>query len=148
MVVSFDVQYSPEHAASAALPEFVTTDLMARFPAPAIAACCIHSMHRNVPKPVSMLRRAPGHACGAQYNWPSARGNGDALGGAAARLRWPPLTMRAGSHLDAHLHRQGFSSCTVPLVGPPPFHSTTSEAWLQCPRRPLGSHNPVLLSCL
>lgn len=57
-----------------------------------------------------------GMLVGAQYNWPSVKGNGDALGAAAARLRWPPLTMRAGSHLDAQLLRQGFSSCTVPLV--------------------------------
>ena len=53
-----------------------------------------------------------------QYNWPSRSGNGDSLGAAATRLHFPPLTLRAGTHLDAHLLSQGFSSCTLPVVRP------------------------------
>lgn len=53
---------------------------------------------------------------GAQYNWPTEKGNGDALGEGAARLTYPPLVIRAGTHLDAHLTSQPFSNCTAPLV--------------------------------
>ncbi len=52
----------------------------------------------------------------AQYNWPSTVTNGDALGPGGSRLPFPPLTIRAGSHLDQHLMSQNFSYCTVPLV--------------------------------
>lgn len=51
-----------------------------------------------------------------QYNWPSAQGNGDALGPGSARLGFPPITIRFGSLLDKHLTEQPFSNCTVPLV--------------------------------
>lgn len=53
---------------------------------------------------------------GAQYNWPSAVTNGDALGPGGSRLAFPSLTIRAGSHLDRHLSTLNFSYCTVPLV--------------------------------
>lgn len=42
--------------------------------------------------------------------------NGDALGPGGSHLAFPPLTIRAGSHLDRHLSTQDFSLCTVPLV--------------------------------
>ena len=60
------------------------------------------------------LRSALLHA--AQYNWPTEKGNGDALGEGAARLAYPPLVIRAGTHLDTHLTAQPFSNCTAPLV--------------------------------
>lgn len=52
-----------------------------------------------------------------QYNFPSSQGNGDALGEDVARIRFPDITIRPGTHLDTRLSSQPFSRCTVPVVG-------------------------------
>ena len=96
------------------LPEFDTTDLMVS------VLACISALFSSTTGCVRLSRwqAHSAHACGVQYNWPGKSGNGDSLGPAAIRLHYPPLTFRAGTHLDTHLLSQGFSSCTTPVVRP------------------------------
>ncbi|CAL8469160.1 g8701 [Coccomyxa elongata] len=80
------------------------------------------------------------------YNWPSAVTNGDALGLGGSRLMFPPLTIRAGSHLDRHLTSQNFSYCTVPLVLFPNWPTTYGEAVVRVPQRAYKWHSSGIVS--
>ncbi|BDA45095.1 hypothetical protein COCOBI_06-5750 [Coccomyxa sp. Obi] len=80
------------------------------------------------------------------YNWPSAVTNGDALGPGGSRLAFPPLTIRAGSHLDRHLTSQNFSYCTVPLVLFTNWPTTYGEAVVRAPQRAYKWHSTGIVS--
>ncbi|EIE21073.1 hypothetical protein COCSUDRAFT_56993 [Coccomyxa subellipsoidea C-169] len=80
------------------------------------------------------------------YNWPSAMTNGDALGPGGSRLAFPPLTIRAGSHLDRHLATQDFSYCTVPLVMLSNWPTTYGEVVVRAPQRAYQWHSSGIVS--